>query len=534
MRTAFIALWLGSVPCTLNAQGSLRFFGNGVAAPDLDRVKIVVDDPGTNAPGPPVDVGATDLTIECWVRGDLASNTAGPITCGSNVDWINGNILIDRDRFNQDRKFGLSFGAGRPVFGVSGQGSGDRTICGSTVILDGQWHHLAIARRRSDGYLWLWVDGGLEASADGPDGDISYPDNGVPGPYCGGPCSNSDPYLVLGAEKHDAGAAYPSFSGWLDELRLSTVVRYPNGNFIPPSAPFIPDATTAALYHFDEGSGTTAFDASGALGGPGHGTLRVGGSPAGPAWVNDTPFHGVLNLQVWLAGPYDMLAASMRDDLRELGLIPLTESCSAAGFSPVGHPGGETCSPSLLSVTGAQAVVDWVHVALLDPITAGTLSTRNGLLLRSGRVVAPDGAGALHFGINGSYRVRLRHRNHLDVTTAGALLFGADPVILDLRNPATPVTGTSARQQVGGQALLWSGDANGDRILRYTGQSNDRDLLLQRIGGTVPTGTAPGYWQEDINMDGLVKYTGTSNDRDVLLQAIGGAVPTATRSAQGP
>ena len=28
------------------------------------------------------------------------------------------------------------------------------------------------------------------------------------------------PYLVLGAEKHDAGPSYPSFFGFLDELRI--------------------------------------------------------------------------------------------------------------------------------------------------------------------------------------------------------------------------------------------------------------------------------------------------------------------------
>lgn len=57
------------------------------------------------------------------------------------------------------------------------------------------------------------------------------------------------------------------YAGWLDELRLSTVLRY-TANFTPPAAPFTPDAATAALYHFDEGSGTAILDGSGAPGGP--------------------------------------------------------------------------------------------------------------------------------------------------------------------------------------------------------------------------------------------------------------------------
>ena len=36
-----------------------------------------------------------------------------------------------------------------------------------------------------------------------------------------------------------------------------------NTNFAPPTAPFTPDAATLALYHFDEGAGQVAADASG-------------------------------------------------------------------------------------------------------------------------------------------------------------------------------------------------------------------------------------------------------------------------------
>lgn len=267
--------------------GSLRFFGNGWG--DIDRVKIRVDDPETVAPGPPADVGATDVTIELWLRGDLADNPAGDIGCGWNYEWIYGNIVLDRDRYNQSRAFGLSLGAGRPVFGVSGDGSRERTVCGSSVVLDGGWHHVAVQRRRSDGWLWLYVDGVLEDEGEGPGGDISYPDDGYPGDHCDGPCLASDPFLVLGAEKHDAGAVYPSFSGYMDELRLSTVLRY-DGPFTLPAAPFAPDADTAALYHFDEGEGGVLGDSAGAPGGPSDGVLRVGGDPAGPEWSEVTPF----------------------------------------------------------------------------------------------------------------------------------------------------------------------------------------------------------------------------------------------------
>jgi hypothetical protein len=289
---------------------ALRFFGAG--AGDVDRVKIQIDDPANSQPGPPADVGATDFTLEFWMKARADENRADAVGCGWSVDWIYGNIVFDRDRYNQGRKFGLSLAGGRLVFGVSGEG-GDFTICGATSVLDDAWHHVAMQRRRADGELWLFVDGRLEAQETGPEGDVSYPDNGVPGNHCGGPCVNSDPYLVIGAEKHDAGPEFPSYSGWIDEVRLSTALRYVS-DFARPSAPFTPDANTAALYHFDEGPEGpctgAVLDSSGASGGPSHGTCKFGGAAqSGPVYVRDTPFSAVVETAVPTDAPPTETAA---------------------------------------------------------------------------------------------------------------------------------------------------------------------------------------------------------------------------------
>lgn len=274
------------------AASSLRLYGHGVTAPDLDRVKIRIDDPSLPSdPGPPVDVGATDFTIELFMRATSADNTSPAVTCGFNIDWIYGNILLDRDRFNQGRKFGLSIAGGEVVFGVSGDGTGDATICSTSLVADDAWHHVAVQRRRSDGLLWLYVDGVLEDQVDGPDGDVSYPDDGVPGPHCGGPCTNSDPFIVLGAEKHDAGAAFPSYAGLLDELRFSTSLRYTGASFPVPTAPFAPDGNTVGLYHFDGAPGACTGVVPDASAVPTDGDCRFGGSaPAGPVFDEDSPF----------------------------------------------------------------------------------------------------------------------------------------------------------------------------------------------------------------------------------------------------
>ena len=268
---------------------ALRFHANGVN--DIDRVKIRIDDPTTSNPDPPANVGASDFTLEFWAKGTTSENPAAPVQCGANNNWIYGNIIVDRDRYNAGRKYGVSAGGGQIAFGVTAD-AGSATICGTTNFLDGQWHHIAVQRAVADGQMWLYVDGQLDARGAGPGGDISYPFHAVPGRFCGWtgsvPCVN-DPFLVLGAEKHDAGSSFPSFSGWIDEVRLSNSLRY-LANFTRPFAPFTPDGNTVALYHFDEGQGNVIRDSSGAAGGPSPGTRNLGGSPAGPEWVTDTPF----------------------------------------------------------------------------------------------------------------------------------------------------------------------------------------------------------------------------------------------------
>lgn len=266
------------------ANTSLRFYGT--SSNDIDRVKIRMTDLTI---GPPADVGGEDFTIEWWMKALPGENASPPVECGPNESWRLGNILLDRDRFGQDRDYGVSIAGDRLVFGVTGNGTDALSLCGSSPITDGVWHHVAIQRRRSDGWMWIFVDGALDASSDGPDGDVSYPNDAVPLEACNGPCSN-DPFLVIGAEKHGLDQGALSFSGWLDELRFSNVLRYQQ-SFLRPETPFHADANTLALLPLDDSPGRTAFDVSGYPGGPSNGSIYRGGSPAVPEWSDDTPFN---------------------------------------------------------------------------------------------------------------------------------------------------------------------------------------------------------------------------------------------------
>jgi hypothetical protein len=72
----------------------------------------------------------------------------------------------------------------------------------------------------------------------------------------------------------DVNPGNPYFDGVIDEVRLSNTVRY--GSTFIPEGRFTPDANTVALWHFDEGQGSSASDASG----NGH-----TGALVGPTWV---------------------------------------------------------------------------------------------------------------------------------------------------------------------------------------------------------------------------------------------------------
>lgn len=251
--------------------------------------------------------------------------------------------------------------------------------------------------------------------------------------------------------------------------------------------------------------------------------------------VEGTTVASTASVRMYLEGAYNITGHRMDDQLRVGGEVPTTEPFTAQGFAVPGG-GGETVDPGILSVTGDDAVVDWVLVELRSSTAPATVvAARCALLQRDGDVVAADGSANLTFNAPaGDYHVAVRHRNHLGCMTANTVAVGASTPLVDFGLASTATYGTDARHAADGRMLLWSGDVTGSGTIRYTGAGNDRDPILQVIGGSLPTATSAGYNPADVNLDGVVKYTGAANDRDAVLQNVGGAVPTATRQEQLP
>lgn len=272
---------------------------------------------------------------------------------------------------------------------------------------------------------------------------------------------------------------------------------------------------------------------------PGPGTFLMttgSGSNSGgfvSLYLDREPSGIHVRLYAFLQGAYQNNFLPMRDDLRAAGLVPLAEPYTAMGF--VSDPVPPT-NPLVLSWTLSSAVVDWVLVEIRDAVNPATVLARRACLLKvSGVVTGSDGVSATAFAVPpGNYHVALRHRNHLGVMTAAPVALASAPITIDLRDPATPTYGTDARVQIGPHMALWTGNAIPDAQVKYAGSSNDRDPILLRVGGVVPTNTVSGYWPEDHNLDGIVKYAGSANDRDLILLTIGGSIPTNTRNEQLP
>lgn len=257
--------------------------------------------------------------------------------------------------------------------------------------------------------------------------------------------------------------------------------------------------------------------------------LYIAGTPCSPR-ITVAP-------KVFLDGPYVEANLLMSDNLRSASLIPGLEPYTALSFPMVAGGNGTAITNGVTTPTGSNAVVDWVMVELRQPASPyAVLATRTALLQRDGDVVGMDGTSPVAFDqAPGSYALSVRHRNHLGVMTSTGVALSSVPTTIDFTNPITATYGTNAQKQVGTKMTMWSGEVTADGTVRYVGASNDRDPILQAIGGNTPTSTVSNVYSPlDVNLDGVIKYVGANNDRDPILQTVGGSVPTATRTQQLP
>lgn len=206
-------------------------------------------------------------------------------------------------------------------------------------------------------------------------------------------------------------------------------------------------------------------------------------------------------MRLFLEGALDAPTQLMSDDLRDQNLVPMMEPFTALGYTHVYLPPGMQISdPSVLNVTGNDAIVDWVFYKVYhsnDP--TNVLVARSALLQRDGDIVDLDGVTPMQvdfFQLCNTV-IAVYHRNHLAIrTTPGGVQFSSfqnNLLLLDLTTGATLLDGVDPVKIVNGVQAIWAGDASNDAIISATDRSltwNDRNKS--------------GYFLTDANLDGVV------------------------------
>ncbi|MEM6721681.1 MAG: HYR domain-containing protein [Bacteroidota bacterium] len=281
-------------------------------------------------------------------------------------------------------------------------------------------------------------------------------------------------------------------------------------------APMIQTAGLASGSVFPLGTTTNTFEATDAAGN----TISCSFDITVVPCVTSLNISPKIFLQGAALNPNTGEENLMRDNLRIGGLIP-TRSPYADML---------TCEPSVFTVNGNDAIVDWVWVELRDA-TDNTIvrHASSALLQRDGDVVAADGISPVNFSeVEETYYVAIKHRNHLGIMTNTAITFvdGATEIV-DFTTIAT--FGSNAQTSAGmpsGVNGMWCGNANEDTVVQYSGTSPDTPSVLSEVLNdsgnflNFPTFSLIGYNTNDINMDGVIQYSGTNPDTPFILQNV--------------
>ncbi|WP_020560198.1 GEVED domain-containing protein [Thiofilum flexile] len=252
-------------------------------------------------------------------------------------------------------------------------------------------------------------------------------------------------------------------------------------------------------------------------------------SETDPNQMADDPLTAALKirLKVLLQGPYDSSTGLMRDDLRAKGFLPLQQPYTSTLY---GYTGTETTTTTLLAVTGADAVVDWMLVELWDSSGNTVLARQAALIQRDGDLMSSS-SGNLELQFpnlaDGNYQVALHHRNHLAIRTLNAVsLNSSTATLVDFTLPTTLTLGDYSQQEYGGLNLMWTGDINANQSIIGAGPDLDTNVILAQVF-TSPLNIdinsnyiLTGNYSGDLNLDGDTIFAGPNNDVNQILANI--------------
>ena len=208
-------------------------------------------------------------TLEMWFRPDsiLKSDTHPPDYTFLFAKNLSGNVAGDMG-LTWKRDYGT-------LQGFIQDGTATTDVFTDQEIWQPRWTHVAFQWDTNDS-MRIFING-VQSSDFEPN---------TAGETCP-PVEAGAHNLIIGSGSANLlYSRYETFRGQIDEVRLSAIARY-TADFTPATEPFEVDAYTMALWHFDEGTGDVASDATGngfdaILGDPHPDSSAV----ANPEWVD--------------------------------------------------------------------------------------------------------------------------------------------------------------------------------------------------------------------------------------------------------
>jgi hypothetical protein len=224
-----------------------------------------------------------------------------------------GQVLFEKGS-GVDGAISLEFdGSGYLTFNVQHNSMNYSVSSSTNTWSTGEWKHVAAVLDPSGIALWI----------DGADQDINTSMN------------FTSPVFNLSSATATLGASAASgyFDGFIDELRVSSNVRYSTASFAVPSSAFFNDGSTEHLLHFNESAGTTAsYSDTGA---------QVNGVISGDAFFTTPRYTGssdqVLNIDSVVSGGrvnLQLVTPSGWMDLMDMQTTSPYQQSADTGISP--------------------------------------------------------------------------------------------------------------------------------------------------------------------------------------------------------
>ena len=204
----------------------------------------------------------------------------------------------------------------------------------------------------------------------------------------------------------------------------------------------------------------------------------------------------IVQVKIYLQGPYDAEGDSMTTALNDGGYIPLTSPYSDDPRKVSSIPG---------------KVTDWVLVQLRSTADGSAVASKSAFLRNDGRIVADNG-DTTHITMDagtGDYYIVIRHRNHLAVMSAATVaLNDSTSTLYDFTTGPDKFYGLYGKELETGVFGIFAGDASGNGQV----QNSDKNDYWK-----IQVGTA-GYKSADFNLNGQVQ---NSDKNDYWKQNVG-------------